>query len=125
MNGTVFSIGAGLLFSVSGARLAGTSIGQGVISFNGSIIESPCVVSAQADALNLSDCPAQARGTRVSLQAVEPRVAIRSLGHDRVDVKLVADSGRAGRYYNQQFTLVDSAGEPVTSGVYLITLTTP
>jgi hypothetical protein len=42
-----------------------------------------------------------------------------------VNVKLVADSGRGDRFYQQQYALVDGQGKPVTSGQYLITLTSP
>jgi hypothetical protein len=39
-------------------------------------------------------------------------------------VRLVADSGK-GRYYDQRYVLVDSAGKLIQSGNYIITMTSP
>ncbi|CAK9890771.1 MULTISPECIES: type 1 fimbrial protein [Pseudomonas] len=125
MNGKYVAIAAGLLFGLSGACMAATSVAQGVINFTGSIVESPCTPSAQGGALNLNDCPAQARGTRIDLRRVEPQAAVSTLDHAPVNVRLVADSGKAGRYYNQQYALVDASGKALSCGAYLITLTTP
>ena len=125
MNGKYVAIAAGLLLGLSGACMAATPVAQGVINFTGSIVESPCTPSARAGALNLSDCPAQARGTRIELQQVAPQASVTTPDHAPVNVRLVADSGTAGRYYNQQYALLDASGKALSSGAYLITLTTP
>ncbi|WP_371913946.1 hypothetical protein [Pseudomonas sp. 35 E 8] len=39
-------------------------------------------------------------------------------------VQRVANSGN-GRYYEQRYVLVDSAGKPIQSGNYVIILTSP
>ncbi|MCP3749519.1 type 1 fimbrial protein [Pseudomonas sp. SBB6] len=125
MNGKYVAIAAGLLFGLNGACVAATPVAQGVINFTGSIVESPCTPSTQAGALNLSDCPAQVRGTRIGLQRVDSQASVSAPDQTPVNVRLVADSGKAGRYYHQQYALVDATGKAVSSGAYLITLTTP
>lgn len=125
MNGKYVAIAAGLLFGLSGACMAATPVAQGVIHFVGSIVESPCTPSAQAGSLHLSDCPAQARGTHIDTRRVEPQASVSAPDHAPVNVRLVADSGKAGRYYNQQYALVDASGKALSSGAYLITLTLP
>ncbi|MCE5980552.1 MULTISPECIES: type 1 fimbrial protein [unclassified Pseudomonas] len=125
MNRKYVAIAAGLLLGASGACVAETPIAQGVINFTGSVVESPCTASAQAGALNLNDCPTQVRGTRIDLHRVEPQASVSAPDHAPVNVKLMADSGKTDRYYHQQYALVDASGKPVTSGTFLITLTTP
>ncbi|MBU6959759.1 type 1 fimbrial protein [Pseudomonas sp. CVAP len=125
MNGKFFSVGMGLFFSLTGMCFAATPVAQGVISFHGSIVESSCASSAQVGGLRLDDCPALARGSVISVRSVEPVRSVSALDHYNVGVKLVADSGKEGRYYNQQYALVDGSGKPVNSGAYLITLTSP
>lgn len=56
---------------------------------------------------------------------MQPVATVAALSPSAVKVKLVADSGRSERYYNQQYALVDGAGKAVNSGAYIITLTSP
>lgn len=119
------AIHVGLLFSLSGACMAASPVGQGVIYFHGSIIEASCTPLTMADGLKLSNCPSLARGSAISVRNVEPVSSVTALDHSAVSVKLVADSGRSGPYYQQQYTLVDGQGKPVNSGKYLVTLTSP
>lgn len=114
------AIHVGLLFSLSGVCLAASPAGQGVIYFHGSIVEASCTPFAMADGLKLNNCPA--RGSAIS---VAPVPSVRALDHSAVSVKLIADSGRARPYYQQQYALVDGQGKPVTSGLYVVTLTSP
>jgi hypothetical protein len=61
----------------------------------------------------------------VSAGSVETVRSVSALDQSSVNVKLVADRGRNGRYYDQRYELVDGLGMPVRSGTYLITLTSP
>ena len=53
------------------------------------------------------------------MRSVAPVVSV-----DAPHVRLVADSGK-GRYYDQRYVLVDSAGKLIQSGNYIITMTSP
>ncbi|MBK5416653.1 type 1 fimbrial protein [Pseudomonas sp. TH31] len=126
MYGKPLSVGISLFFAMSGACLAATSLGQGVIRFQGSIVESSCGSHVGANStVELSGCSTSAQGSAVSARSVEPVSSVSAPDHSRVDVKLVKETRRDGRYYDQQYTLVDGAGKPVNSGTYLITLTAP
>lgn len=126
MNGKRLSVGISLFFALSGACLAATPVAQGVIQFHGSIVEPNCTTRVGTNStFEFSGCPTPPRGSAVSVRSVEPVRSVSALDHSRVDVKLVADNRKDGRYYDQQYVLVDAAGKPVNSGAYLITLTSP
>jgi type 1 fimbria pilin len=126
MNGKCLSVGISLFFALSGGCLAATPSSQGVIRFHGSIVESGCTSRLGASStFEFNDCPIKVGGNSVSVRSVEPVRSVSALDHSRVGVKLVADSSKDHRYYDQQYALVDDAGRPVNSGAYLITLTSP
>lgn len=126
MNGKCLSIGITLLFGLSGACLAAAPSSHGVIQFTGSIVESGCMHGIGADSvLEFNGCPRSSRGTAISAVRVAQVAEATALDHSVVGVKLVSDSGSTGRYYDQQYALIDAAGKPVRSGAYLITLTFP
>jgi hypothetical protein len=108
MNGNFFSVGAGLFLSLIGACFAATPVAQGVIAFHGSIVESSCTSSAQAGGLALDECPALARGNTIGVRSVDPARSVSARDHSSVEVRLVGDSGKDGRYYNQRYALVDA-----------------
>ena len=116
MNGTFFSVGAGLFLSLTGTCFAVTPVAQGVIAFHGSIVESSCTSSAQAGGLKLDACPVLARGGAISVHRVDPDRGVSALDRSGVKVKLVADSDEEGRYYSQHYALVDGSGKQVDSG---------
>ncbi|AJO77154.1 MULTISPECIES: hypothetical protein [Pseudomonas] len=121
----------GVFLGLSGVCTAAPQTAQGVIYFHGSIEEEPCTpstvpdVSGRGITFNLSQCPTLSRGNEIHVNPVGPSRTVTALDHSAVEVKLVADSGSAGRYYDQQYVLVDKAGKRVESGAYLITLTSP
>ncbi|ALI02916.1 fimbriae assembly protein [Pseudomonas sp. FW306-02-F02-AA] len=126
MNGKRLSVGISLFFALSGACLAATPLGQGVIQFHGSIVESGCSSHMGASStFEFNGCPTRVDGSSVSVRSVEPVRSVSALDHSRVGVKLVTEGSKDGRYYDQQYALVDAAGKPVNSGAYLITLTSP
>jgi hypothetical protein len=61
----------------------------------------------------------------IEANSISPTASVSAVGQSSVNVKLLADSGREGRYFDQQYVLVDDAGSPVRSGSYLITLSIP
>jgi hypothetical protein len=69
-------------------------------------------------------CPTPSRNIDVSVHRVRPKT---SLSSDSTPVKarLVVSSTTEGRYFDQQYALVDRAGKPVTTGNYLVTVTMP
>ena len=97
---------------------AATLAAPGSIRFEGAIVERGCRSSLAADAtLALNDCPAAGRGTVIE---VNDLLGARS----DITVTLIADKG-LGRYYDQQYRLMEGTGKPVQSGQYLITMILP
>lgn len=133
MNAKQLSAVVGLFLGAVAPTFAGTAVSQGVIRFHGSIVESPCSPASQASAqdskavLSLNSCPKLSRGNSIDVHSVGLQPVGTVAGVNRaVKVKLIADSGNASSpYYDQQYALVDSAGKPVKTGTYIITLTSP
>lgn len=95
----------------------------GVINFHGAIVEPACSAQASAGArVDLTGCPPAGRAADVVAQ---PLSSLTSLGGSAVKVRLVAESGPAGRYFDRQYQLLDEAGQPVSSGDYVVTLSMP
>ncbi|AMS13708.1 hypothetical protein A3218_05130 [Pseudomonas chlororaphis] len=120
--------GVGMFLGLSGICFAAPQSIQGTIYFHGSIVEEPCTPSSTAQggaALNLRQCPQFSRGNDIRVHGVGLSSSVTAIGKSPVNVKLVTDSGKEGRYYDQQYALVDEAGKSVNSGMYLITLTSP
>lgn len=120
--------GVGMFLGLSGICSAAPQSIQGTIYFHGSIVEEPCTPSSTAQggaALSLRQCPQFSRSNDIRVHGVGPSSSVTAIGKSPVNVKLVTDSGKEGRYYDQQYALVDEAGKPVNSGMYLITLTSP
>ena len=122
MNGKRIAAGLSLLFALSGACLAA----PGTIRFQGSIVEPGCQSRVGTHGtFELYQCPAQSRAIGIEANTVAPTANVVAVGQSSVNVKLLADSGREGRYYDQQFVLMDEAGLPIRSGDYLVTLSMP
>ncbi|KJZ43042.1 MULTISPECIES: type 1 fimbrial protein [Pseudomonas] len=122
MNGKRIAAGLSLLFAFSGACLAA----PGTIRFQGSIVEPGCQSRVGTDGtFDLYQCSAQSRAMGVEANTLAPTASVSAVGQSRTHVKLLADSGQEGRYFDQQYVLVDDAGSPVRSGNYLITLSMP
>lgn len=120
MNSTGFSVATGVLCLWAGTCGAVQPVGQGSIAFYGSIVESGCATNARSGALmELNRCAQVNRGNRLEVRSVDS-----VSGATGAHVLLVADSG-SGRYYDQQYLLVDSLGKPIRSGAYIITVTAP
>lgn len=98
---------------------------QGSIRFQGSIVEHSCDTSAKQGAmLALSHCPLASRGSLIDIQSVQPLGSVEALPGSRTDMRLIADSTN-GRTYDQSYQLVDHSGQPIRTGLYLVTLTSP
>ena len=120
MNATFASTAFGLLLGLSSSCFAAAPVAQGVIRFTGSIVESHCTTSAASTGLSLRQCPQGSRGGAIDVTRVGTSVS--AVDRSAVKLKLLADSGSQGRYYDQQYAFVDQSGKAVTSGTYLITL---
>lgn len=124
MNGKRLSVGISLCFTLSGACFGAGPVTQGTIEFHGSIVEQSCIWHASENSkFELNGCPAVSRTKMINAIRVEPIIIVTS--PDRTNVKLLATSGRDGRYGDQQYELVDASGTPVLFGKYLITHTIP
>ena len=123
MNATFASTAFGLLLGLSSSCFAAAPVAQGVIRFTGSIVESHCTTSAASTGLSLRQCPQGSRGGAIDVTRVGTSVS--AVDRSAVKLKLLADSGSQGRYYDQQYAFVDQPGKVVTSGTYLITLSVP
>ena len=121
------SVGFSLLFALSGGPcLAAAQVGQGVVQFQGSVVEQACNPRVQGRvSFELTHCTVPAQRNNVSASQVLPKASASSARPAPVAVKLIAQNNRAGRYYDQRYTLVDLAGKPLVSGAYVITLTAP
>lgn len=133
MNGKIFFVGLGLSLGggLFGMCFAESKMNQGVIYFQGGIVEETCTpivhsgIGEQSTRFKLEKCPALVRRVAVRVQDVNPVGSVAVLDHSRVNVQLISDSGNIGPSYSQQYSLVDSTGKLVNSGTYLITLTSP
>ena len=126
MDNDRLAIGTILVFALSGVSLAAVPLGQGVIQFHGSIEESGCITNVKmSSTFEFKRCPSPQLGSAVNVRRVESVSAVNATGHSSVKVKLLASSSPDGRYYNQQYELVEGSGKPVLSGAYVITLTLP
>lgn len=126
MDNCRLAIGTSLVFALNGVSLAAVPLGQGVIQFHGSIVEPGCITNVRMNStFEFKRCPSPQLGSAVNVHSVEPVSSVSAAGHSSVKVKLLAASSPDGRYYNQQYELVDGSGKPVLSGSYLITLTLP
>lgn len=125
MNVALASAAFGLFFGLSSSCFAGSPGTQGVIRFTGSITETNCASNAVDTGLNLRQCPQGLRGGAIEITPINPQVSVKGLDPSAVKVKLISDSGRQGRYYDQHYAFVDQSGKPVTSGTYLVTLSVP
>ena len=95
----------------------------GVINFHGAIVEPACSVQASAGArVDLRNCPPAGRAADVVAQSSS---SVTALSGSAVKVRLLADSGPAGRYFDRQYQLLDEAGQPVSSGDYVVTVSMP
>ncbi len=126
MDNNRLAIGTILVFALSGVSLAAVPLGQGVIQFHGSIVESGCITNVKmSSTFEFKRCPSPQLGSAVNVRRVESINSVNATGISSVKVKLLAGSSPDGRYYNQQYELVDGSGKPVLSGAYVITLTLP
>ncbi|EJM27393.1 type 1 fimbrial protein [Pseudomonas sp. GM25] len=109
-----------LSFVLSSACWAATPVTQGVIRFEGRIVEQPCATGTdEAVSIWLNDCPTSMRATVLEARNVDASSAASS-----IKVERLSDSDH-GRYHDQQYRLVDVAGSPVKAGSYLITMSLP
>jgi len=126
MDNNRLAIGTFLVFALSGVSLAAVPLGQGVIQFHGSFEESGCITNVNmSSTFEFKRCPSPQLGSAVNVRRVESVSSVSATGHSNVKVKLLAGSSPDGRYYNQQYELVEGSGKPVLSGAYVITLTLP
>lgn len=103
---------------MGGVSDAAQTVGQGTIEFRGSIVEPGCATNARSSSVvELKGCVQANRGSRLEVREMAPVASVNA-----AHVRLVADSA-SGRYYDQQYVLVDGAGKRVQSGNYVITLT--
>ncbi|MBI6634899.1 type 1 fimbrial protein [Pseudomonas paralactis] len=120
MNVRRVSVMTGLLCLWASACGAAETAGQGTIRFSGAIVESGCATNAHSGSvMELRGCANVSRGSRFEVRNVAPVASVNA-----AHVRLVADSGE-GRYYDQRYLLVDTAGKPIQSGNYIITMTSP
>lgn len=114
------SVFIGVLGLWTGTGSAATPVAQGTIAFTGSIVEPGCATNARSGGqMDLIGCPSANRGGAIDVRSMRPVASVAD-----AHVQLVADSAN-GRYYDQRYRLGDSAGKPIQSGNYVITLTSP
>ena len=118
------AVAAGLFLAGIGTFSQAQQPSRGVINFHGSIVEPSCNASSEGESLmQLKGCTTASRGNLISAHSVQPFNTVKSVQGSATQVRLVADSGTNGRYYNQSYQLMDNAGAPVRSGSYVVTIT--
>lgn len=130
MNRKQLLLGISLYAAFNGLCVAASAPSQGVIHFQGAIVEPACTSSAGEGAVvALTGCSAQSRGTTIEAHRLVPVSQVTALDAStvkvKVKVKLLAETGRDSRYFDRQYQLLDETGKPVRSGNYLITLIMP
>lgn len=119
MNGMRWSVVTGI-FSVWASTCMASS--PGVIHFQGSIVGVGCATVEQGGTImELKGCPLATRGSQYQARPVS---STKASGNTTTNVKLVASSVD-GRFYDQQYVLVDGLGKLIQSGNYVITVTSP
>ncbi|WP_407312653.1 type 1 fimbrial protein [Pseudomonas sp. nanlin1] len=111
-----------LFSSFSSAGQAAQPNGQGEIRFAGSVVEAACSALSSTDGWRLDGCSAPVRAPDINVRRMDTPAA--ASADSSVQARLIASNAQ-GRYYNQQYRLVNSTGQTVTSGHYLVTLTAP
>ncbi|MEX5350810.1 type 1 fimbrial protein [Pseudomonas juntendi] len=104
---------------------AETRVGAGVIRFTGHVVESPCRTSSDSTGWRMEACPIPSRHIDVSVQQVRSQLSLSSTDFTPVQAKLVVSRTTESRYFDQQYTLVDRAGKPITTGNFLVTVSMP
>lgn len=126
MNRKQLLLGISLYAAFNGLCVAASAPSQGVIHFQGAIVEPACTSSTGEGAVvALTGCSAQSRGTTIEAHRLVPVSQVTALDASTVKVKLLAETGRDSRYFDRQYQLLDETGKPVRSGNYLITLIMP
>jgi type 1 fimbria pilin len=116
-------IAMNLFFVMSGACLAASPSSGGTIHFRGAIVDSSCTSRAGTNStFGFNYCPSRLGGKVLTVQPVS---TVTALDHSNVKIKPLSTSRPNGPLFDQQYALVDGKGNPVRSGVYLITLTLP
>ncbi|WP_409319240.1 type 1 fimbrial protein [Pseudomonas sp. KCJK9016] len=115
-----------LLVAMVTTSYLSTASAQGVINFKGRVFGAGCQASSAPGAtMALSGCPSSSRNNIISAQNVVPALSAKAPDGSSANVKLVHDTGRDGAYFDQQYILVDKAGQSIRSGSFLITMVVP
>lgn len=120
MNVKFVSLLAGALCLGAGVCNAAQSGSQGVIYFSGSIVEPSCATNAHSGAsIALTGCATASHDMHVDVRKIATVASV-----DGASARLVSQA-RSGRYYDQEYLLVDALGKPIETGAYVVTLTSP
>lgn len=120
MSSKGISVIAGLLGLWASTCGAAQSVGQGTLEFRGSIVEPGCATNARSGlVMEVKGCADTGHANRFDVRSLMPVAGVAAPRLLRV-----ADSGR-GRNHDQRYVLVDGAGQPILSGNYVVTVTTP
>lgn len=111
---------------MSGACSAASLPTQGVIRFEGSIVEGGCNTAiSPRSVIEVSRCPTASHGSTFQVKSVSPVQGQVADADSTITVRLTQESRGDSRYYSQDYVLVDKAGKTITSGMYEVTVTSP
>ncbi|WP_339545077.1 type 1 fimbrial protein [Pseudomonas sp. RA_35y_Pfl2_P32] len=98
MNRKQLLLGISLYAAFNGLCMAASAPSQGVIRFQGAIVEPACTSGTDTGAVvALTGCSAQSRGTTIEAQRLVPVSQVTALDASAVKVKLLAETGRDSR----------------------------
>lgn len=114
---------ASLLIAWSGGCFASAATTKGVITFQGGIINAPCVANSGVDGILLSECPDIT--TSKSAPGMKPVLVVNSLDHSTRQKTLIATNRESKKTDTLHYVISDSKGNRVSQGKYLIVLELP
>lgn len=126
MDGKRFLVGVTLLLALNGSCLAVTKPIQGSIQFYGSIVELSCGHhEGGSPMIELNDCSTRIEEDSISVYPVELTPSPSPSAHSHSIATLLASKLKSGRYFDQQYTLINDVGNPLSTGMYIVMVTYP
>ncbi|KAB0495805.1 hypothetical protein [Pseudomonas vancouverensis] len=118
------SLGVMVLFGLSGNCLANGTAEQGSLRIQGYITETLCTPASRAGTdgqaiIQLTQCPGDTRDNVMNASRLAPTMTVSAVGNSSGEARVNAIGAKA----DNRYTLVDSKGQPMETGAYVVTLT--
>ncbi|MNF84269.1 hypothetical protein D3C85_973670 [compost metagenome] len=114
---------ASLLIAWSAGSFASTVATKGVVTFQGGIINAPCVAFGVVGGILLSECPDITTGK--SAPGMKPVLIVSSVDHSARQGTLIATNRESNKTDTLHYVISESKWTLVSQGRYLIVLEFP